>query len=124
MHTSALATPPDCEDPEKNRDYPDIIRLSDGAVATSGNYEIFYDQDKLYHHVVDPGTGICPQQSASVTVRARSTMVADALSTAVFVMDPAEGLAVLESLRDRYAAEALVLDNAGKQFRTAGWKSA
>jgi len=112
------------EDPEKKHNYPDVIRLSDGAVATSGNYEIFYDREKLYHHVVDPFTGLCPQLCASVTVRARSTMVADALSTAVFVLEPAEGLSTLESLHDRYAAEVLVLDADGNQFSTTGWKSA
>jgi thiamine biosynthesis lipoprotein len=111
------------EDPEKKHNYPDVIRLSDGAVATSGNYEIYYGREKLYHHVVDPFTGLCPQLCASVTVRARSTMVADALSTAVFVMEPTEGLAVLETLRDRYAAEVFVLDADGKQFSTTGWKS-
>lgn len=112
------------EDPEKKRNYPDVIDLSDGAVATSGNYEIYYDREKVYHHVVDPHTGRCPQQNISVTVRARSTMVADALSTALFVLDPGNGLALLETLRDRYAAECLVLDHARNQFRSPGWKSA
>jgi thiamine biosynthesis lipoprotein len=112
------------EDPEKKHNYPDVIDQTDGAVATSGNYEIYYDREKLFHHVVDPHTGDCPRQITSVTVRARSTMVADALSTALFVLEPGEGLDMLETLRDRYAAECLVLDNTGNQFRSPGWNSA
>jgi len=26
--------------------YPDVVHMGDGAISTSGNYEIFYDQEK------------------------------------------------------------------------------
>jgi thiamine biosynthesis lipoprotein len=112
------------EDPEKGRNYPDMIDQTDGAVATSGNYEVYYDREKVFHHVVDPGTGLCPQQVASATVRARYAMVADILSTALFVLDPKDGPALITSLRGAYNAEALILDAGGNRLKTAGWKSA
>lgn len=112
------------EDPGKRRDYPDVIRMSDGAVATSGNYEIYYDRERVFHHVVDPNTGRSPGGCASVTVRAPSTMVADALSTAVFVAEPRAGLALLEGLRGSYAAEAFIVEPGGNTLSSPGWESA
>ena len=38
------------QDPGKSKEYPDIITMKDGAIATSGNYEIYYDNEKLFHH--------------------------------------------------------------------------
>jgi thiamine biosynthesis lipoprotein len=109
------------EDPRKQRDYPDVIRMTDGAVATSGNYEVYYDGDKLFHHVVDPRTGRSPHHNSSVSVRAASVMVADALSTAVFVVDPDTGLRMVESTASTYGARALILDAKGARRVSTGW---
>jgi thiamine biosynthesis lipoprotein len=76
------------EDPAKKSNYPDVIRLRDGAVATSGSYENFYDDDHTRHHIVDPSTGRSPLETVSASVRARSVMEADALSTAVMLSVP------------------------------------
>lgn len=62
------------------------IRLTDRAVATSGDYEQFFDRDgRRYHHILDPATGE-PRHSAShsVTVVADTCMKADAAATTVF----------------------------------------
>ncbi len=107
------------EDPRKKRRYPSVIRMTDGAVATSGNYEIYYDKEKMFHHVVDPRTGISPRHSASVSVRAESVMAADALSTAVFVQKPADGVRFIDSLQN---TECFVLDETGERFTSRGWK--
>jgi thiamine biosynthesis lipoprotein len=112
------------EDPRKRRNYPDVIRMSDGAVATSGSYEIYYDGDRLYHHVVDPHTGHSPAYSTSTTVRAPSVMVADALSTAAFVVDPAAAVRLLESVRPACGATGLIIGADGSQHASAGWNSA
>jgi thiamine biosynthesis lipoprotein len=84
------------QDPAKQREFPDILTMSDGAVATSGNYEAYYDQEKLYHHIVDPHSGHSPQLSSSVSVTAPTAMDADALATALFVLGPEEAVALIE----------------------------
>jgi thiamine biosynthesis lipoprotein len=98
----------------------DTIALSDGAVASSGNYRAYYDAGKVFHHIVDPRSGHSPAGCAGTTVRAASAMEADALSTALFVMDPDETLRFAGS---RPGMEALIVTRTGKTMKTAGWSS-
>lgn len=109
------------EDPSKRNNYPDIIQMRDGAVATSGNYEIFYDREKMFHHIVDPGSGLSPKLKNSVSVRAETTMAADALSTSLFVMDPDRGIEFINALP---GCEGLVVTEEGTLLKSRGWKSA
>jgi len=83
------------------------LEVSDGAVATSGDYlQFFRYGDTRYHHLLNPVTG-APRETAehSVTVRAASCMAADAAATAVFGMarEPADNL-----LRNRAPGAATV----------------
>ncbi len=80
------------EDPNKHGHYPGYLTFNAGAVSTSGNYEIFYGEDRLYHHIVDARTGHSPNAFTSVTVTAPTALEADILSTALFVMSPKEAL--------------------------------
>jgi len=109
------------QDPLKRDDFPDLIELGDGAVATSGSYEIYFDRERLHHHVVSSKTGASPRLSSSVSVRAPTTMVADTLATAVFVMRPEAALRFVNSLPH---CECLIIDAGGIQQRSRGWKSA
>jgi thiamine biosynthesis lipoprotein len=109
------------EDPSKTKNYPDIIEMRDGAVATSGNYEIFYDREKMFHHIVDPSSGLSPDLKNSVSVRAETTMEADALSTSVFVMNPERGIEFMNALP---RCEGLVVAKDGTLLKSRGWKSA
>ncbi len=108
------------QDPEKKREFPDIITLNDGAVATSGNYEAFYDSEKLFHHIVDPATGHSPQLCSSVSVTAGSVMDADALATALFVLEPAEGLALIDGRPD---CECFIINRDATVAKSSGWSS-
>ena len=109
------------QDPQKKKAYPDIIHLTNGAIATSGNYEVYFDSEKMFHHIIDPATGFSPDTSASVSVLARTTTDADALSTTVFVMNPDRGIRFINSLPE---TECLIVDKDAKKMASAGWKSA
>lgn len=109
------------QNPEKEGPYVDTITMVNGAIATSGNYEIYFDEEKLYHHIVDPKTGRSPLQSASVTVMASNVMDADGLSTAVFVLEPAAGKRFIENMPK---TECLILNAAEKKIMSSGWPSA
>jgi thiamine biosynthesis lipoprotein len=107
------------QDPTKSKEYPDIITMKDGAIATSGNYEIYYDSERLFHHIVNSRTGHSPQLSSSVTVVAPTVMDADALATSVFVMEPAKGVQFINSQLD---CECFVIDKNGAINRSKGWQ--
>jgi thiamine biosynthesis lipoprotein len=109
------------QDPQKKQDYPDVIHLSDAAVATSGNYEVYFDREKMFHHIVDPKTGLSPELSTSVSVIAPTAMDADALSTSLFVMSPTEARHFVGSIS---GCECFVIAKTGKIFRSPGWRSA
>jgi thiamine biosynthesis lipoprotein len=109
------------QDPSKRGSFPDTVHLTDGAVATSGSYEIYFDRDRLFHHVVDSKSGRSPDLSQSVSVQAPTAMAADALATGVFVMEPRKGVEFIDSLP---GCECLVIDNEGRQLRSRSWKSA
>lgn len=107
------------QDPNKTSNSPEIIELGSGAVATSGNYEVYYDREKLFHHIIDGKSGLSPQLSTSVTVTAATVMDADALSTAVFVMEPTDGIRFIDSQMD---CECLVITRNGVIKGSKGWQ--
>jgi thiamine biosynthesis lipoprotein len=63
------------------------ILLCDSAMATSGsNIQFYRHEGRRFGHILDPRTGWPVEGMLSVTVLAPSAAVADALSTAFFVM--------------------------------------
>ncbi len=76
------------------------IRVTDAAVATSGDYRNFFEVDGVrYSHTIDPRSGFpVRHRLVSVTVIHPSAMLADAWATALSVLGPEEGRAVAERL--------------------------
>ncbi len=86
----------------------------DAAVSTSGDYERFFINDnKRYHHIVDPHTGYPADKAISATVIAATSIQADALSTALFVLGPERGIALADSLP---AVEAVIFYKKGDKL--------
>ncbi len=76
-----------------------ILKMNDGAVATSGHYRRFVSiKGKKYSHIIDTKTGFSSDKLASVTIIAKDAITADALSTAVIVMGTENGLALIEKI--------------------------
>jgi thiamine biosynthesis lipoprotein len=73
------------------------ITLSNAAVSTSGDAERFVEIDGTrYSHIVDPRTGLGVVDRAGVTVIAPDASTTDSLATAVYILGPDRGLALVE----------------------------
>ena len=83
-----------------NRTFAELD-LSDGTFSTSGDYERYFVKDgRRYHHILDPATGEPARGTRSVTIVSNLAVLADGLSTGVFIMGPEKGMALIERLPD------------------------
>lgn len=105
-------------DPSLSDRYLATLKLRDQSVATSGDYLQSFTDDRRFHHIIDPRTGNSPDHTSAVTVIAPTAMAADALSTAVFVLGPSEGIDLLERLD---VVEGVVVDKQQQVFKTNGF---
>ena len=75
---------------EDGTDLLGVVSVTDKAVITSGGYERYFTDPKTgktYHHIIDPATGYPAENGlTSVTIVSGNGMLADGLSTAVFIM--------------------------------------
>ena len=106
--------------PRRDEALFETVSLSNGAVCTSGDYERISPLPGGGHHILDPRGGDPPHAVASVTVIAPTAIVADALSTAAFVLGPEKGIAFME----RHGAEGILLTDTLDRFATAGMRDA
>lgn len=91
--------------------------LQDKAIATSGSYRNYFEEDGIrYMHIIDPESGR-PKTSRllSVTVIAGDCMTADALATAFMLLGEKESMRIAEE--NHYEAYFILSDDNGK-FRT------
>lgn len=70
-----------------------VIELSNSAMATSGDYWNYFEEDGVrYSHTINPRTGRpITHKLASVTVLDSTCLRADGLATGIFVMGPGKG---------------------------------
>lgn len=92
--------------------------LQDRCLSTSGDYATRFSEDHQHHHLLDPRTGLSPAQWASVSVAAPSALLADALSTALFILGSDEAEEMVDSL-DR--VDALFVSKSGEVTTTEGF---
>lgn len=96
------------------------LKLNNLTVATSGDYEQYFEKDGIrYHHILNPKTGYPSKGLQSVTIINKSNTFADALATTVFVMEKDAGIKLVENLED---TETMIIDDKGKIFYSSGFK--
>lgn len=94
--------------------------VDSGAVSTSGDYERYFEKDGVrYHHILDPKTGFPARLCQSVTIISKEPALSDGLSTAVFVMGPEKGMALIEKME---GVEGVIVDAQGKVTVSKGFK--
>jgi thiamine biosynthesis lipoprotein len=83
------------------------LQVADKAVVTSGDYQRYIDYGGVrYGHSLDPRAGRPAQACVSTTVVADDAELADYLTTAMFVLGPEEGLALIAGVD---GAEAIIV---------------
>jgi len=108
------------QDPDNGENYLHTLYMTTGSMVTSGDYQRNYAVDgKLYHHIIHPDTLFPSQYWRSVTILCEDSGLADALSTALFLLPLEEGQALL----DTCGAEAMWVDADGNYFYSPGFES-
>lgn len=107
------------QNPDGGEDYLHTIYVSGGSVVTSGDYQRAYMVDgEIYHHIIDPETLYPSTYWRSVTIVHEDSGLADALSTALFLLPREEG----QKLLDQCGAQALWVDGEGNRFYSPGFQ--
>lgn len=88
------------ETPDNRRGFYRILELSSGAMATSGDYRNYFEEEGTrYSHTINPSTGLPIDNSmASVTVLADSSALADAYATVFLVLGAEASLLLADRL--------------------------
>lgn len=106
------------QDPDTNGILKNV-QIENGCVVTSGDYQRFYTVDgKRYHHLIDPETLMPGNRWRSVSIICSDSGIADALSTALFLLPQEEG----ERLLSQFDADAFWVSCTGQQICTAGFE--
>ena len=107
------------QNPDGGDQYLHTVYLTKGSLVTSGDYQRAYVVNgELYHHIIDPNTLYPSTLWRSVTILCDDSGLADALSTALFLLPLEEGQALLE----KTGAQAMWVDRAGEQFYSPGFQ--
>ena len=101
-------------------DYLHTIYVESGCVVTSGDYQRTYTvEGKQYHHIIDPDTLMPAAYWRSVSIVCADSALADALSTALFLLPLEDGRALAE----KCGADVLWIDTEGNEYMTPGFES-
>ena len=101
-------------------DYLHTIYVESGCVVTSGDYQRTYTvEGKQYHHIIDPDTLMPAAYWRSVSIVCQDSALADALSTALFLLPLEDGRALAEQC----GADVLWIDTEGNEYMTPGFES-
>lgn len=111
------------QNPDKADENIHTLFVPFGSVVTSGDYQRAYVVDgKAYHHIIDPDTLMPATYWRSVSIVCGDDFsdsgLADALSTALFLMDAESG----EALVKEWGADAYWIAADGSEYMTDGFE--
>ena len=103
------------EGPVEEREVQAVIKLFNQALATSGNYRKFYEENgQKYSHIIDPSTGYPAKNNLlSASVIANDCMTADAYATVFMVMGLQKSLEFLSANRALNLGVFFIYDDKG-----------
>ena len=111
------------QDPAKLDDYAAYLALGESFVVTSGGYQRFFtaDDGTVYQHILDPHTG-APAHSdlTSVTIVTTNGTLADAYSTALYVMGEAGAVDFWRARGGDDGFEMVLITEDGRLLYTPG----
>lgn len=107
-------------DPRSPERVMGTLELSNGVVASSGDYErAFVYQGKRYHHVLDPRTGLPTQGVRGVAMLARTTQAVNGWGATAMLVGASKGQRLLSGLP---GVESLIVDTQGETWMSAGMR--
>ncbi len=106
------------EDPTGRKRCITTVRLSNMAIATSGNYRNFFDQSKRVFHIIDKKGSMSPQRTISCSVIAKNACIADGLATGLFALAPEEATEVANNLN----IPIFVVTHGNRTFSSNTWR--
>ena len=107
------------QDPDGGENYLHTLYLTRGSMVTSGDYQRAYMVDgEIYHHIIDPDTLYPGKLWRAVTVVCPDSGLADALSTALFLLPLEEG----QKLLTQCESYAMWVDADGEIFYSTGFE--
>jgi len=99
-----------------------LITLRDQALSVSGSQGQWVEiGGRRFGHIIDPRTGEPLMRARQAVVVSRSATLAEALSLALLVLEPDEGLALVA---DQPGCEGLLIESDGQFRSTPGWQAA
>lgn len=109
------------QSPNMGEDNLCVVQLTGQSLVTSGDYQRSYTVDgKAYHHIIDPDTLMPSTYWRSVSILAGDSGVADALSTALFLLPLERG----QELAKEFGVEVMWVDADMNITQTDGFAKA
>lgn len=106
--------------PRKQNELLGAIKINGLGVSTSGDYEQYFKKNgKRFSHLINPLTGYPANECEAVTIIAKETLLADALSTGIFILGPEKGMELIERLD---GVEGIIVDTSGTVYQSSGFE--
>jgi thiamine biosynthesis lipoprotein len=106
--------------PVKQDEYLAVVNLEDIALATSGDYERYFEDKNgnRIHHIFDVTTGKNPEFYRSVSVISKTAEKADGLATVFFLMPVEE----IKTNCEKLSTPTLLYTKSDKIIKLCGWE--